>query len=279
MGRRHTTRLNEGSATAALKLNDCNSSILPIREVNLPIVGLANEQRRVRESLSKRESLLLLGPRGSGKTTTIRAAINILSTKTDIVYVHYSPTLHELLASMMRALLQCGHGHLHRLLPKIPDREKWLLQQTSLHLKGLLWNALETEPRTLVLDEIHGASHPIYRFLQRLYFAKGVTMYAVAQDSSALGALGRLFWHPEKVLHFKPLSAIEAAQLFDLAVDHFNLHDLGIEEFRPKVLDAANGNPGQIIEMCRLATDPRYISGRYIKFAPLRIDTMVKFLA
>jgi hypothetical protein len=29
--------------------------------------------------------------------------------------------------------------------------------------------------------------------------------------------------------------------------------------------------------MCRLAAQPQYHAGRYIKFSPLRIDTVMKF--
>jgi hypothetical protein len=29
--------------------------------------------------------------------------------------------------------------------------------------------------------------------------------------------------------------------------------------------------------MCRLAAQPQYRSGRYVKFSPLRIDTVIKF--
>jgi hypothetical protein len=55
------------------------------------------------------------------------------------------------------------------------------------------------------------------------------------------------------------------------------LRDLDLDEFGNKALESAHGNPGQIIEMCRLAAQPQYQSGRYIKFAPLRIDTVMKF--
>jgi hypothetical protein len=170
------------------------------------------------------------------------------------------------------------HKSLQGILSKNSNPEKWLSRQTSIHLKGLLWNALEAEPRTIILDGVDGASHVVYRFLQRLYFTSGMVMFAAARDSVALGNLSRLFWHPDKVIHFKPLTDIEAAQLFEIAVDHFRLGELEIDEFRQKVLKAANGNPGQIIQMCRLAADPQYVSGKYIKFAPLRIDAMIKFL-
>ena len=95
---------------------------------------------------------------------------------------------------------------------------------------------------------------------------------------SALGAVARLFWNPAKALNIPPLHERDAEQLFEAAADHFKLRNLDLHEFREKVLESACGNPGQIIEMCRLATQPQYLAGRYIKFAPLRIDTVMKFV-
>lgn len=140
-----------------------------------------------------------------------------------------------------------------------------------------MWNALEAEPRTIILDGIDGASYPIFRFLQRAFFISGVVLFAAARDPVALGALSRLFWHPDKTVHFKLLTSSDAERLFDIAADRFCLTDLDVQEFRQKVLESANGNPGQIVEMCRLARDPQ-VTGKYIKFAPLRIDAMMRFL-
>jgi hypothetical protein len=44
------------------------------------------------------------------------------------------------------------------------------------------------------------------------------------------------------------------------------------------VLAAAQGNPGQILTMCRLAGCPEYQDGRHIKFLPLRIDALTAFV-
>lgn len=241
----------------------------------LPLIGLLSERKRVFDAVEKRESVLLLGPRGCGKTTVIRS---VLGNRDDVIYLCYSPNLHVLLLSLTRALLHERHSYFRPVLSKHSDPESWLSRQTSIHLKGVLWNALEAEPRTIILDGVDGASHPVYRFLQRVYFTRGMALLAAARDSVALGSLGRLFWHPEKTIHFKHLTEHEAGQLFEIAADRFRLGELEIEEFRQKVLQAANGNPGQIVQMCRLAANPQYISGKHIKFAPLRIDAMMKFL-
>jgi hypothetical protein len=249
-------------------------------EINLPLVGLLTERKRLLEGVCKRESLLLLGPRGSGKTRIIQSVIRDLPSGDNIIYVEYSSTLHELLISLTRALLESGHRSLRRRVPVGPDTDAWLSHQTSIHLKGILWTSLEAEPRTIILDGLDCASHRTYRFLQRIYFGPGMAIFAASRDVLALGVLGRLFWDPRRVLQFQPLCETDAEQLFELAVDRIGLRsrDLNVEEFREKVLDAASGNPGQIIEMCRLAANPQYVTGRHIKFAPLRIDALMKFM-
>jgi hypothetical protein len=136
---------------------------------------------------------------------------------------------------------------------------------------------MESSPLPMMLDGIVGASFPTYRFLQRIYHTRGVALFAASRDTFSLGALARLFWDPTKALHILPLPDRNAEQLFDAAADHFKLRNLDLGEFRKKVVRSARGNPGQIIEMCRLAAQPQYHRGRHIEFSPLRIDTAMKF--
>jgi len=229
-------------------------------EPQLPFVGMARELERLSLAFSTGDPLLLLGPQGSGKTRLIREA---LPRNRHVLYVAWEPTLHALLISMARALTG--------------DPEDWLAAQTSVRLKGLLWTAVESSPRPMMLDGITGASFPTYRFLQRIYHTRGMALFAASRDAVGLGALARLFWNPANVLHVPPLQERDAGQLFEAAADRFHLRNLHLDEFRDKVLESARGNPGQIIEMCRLAAQPQYHSGSYIKFSPLRIDTVMKF--
>jgi hypothetical protein len=241
------------------------------------MIGRPSELQRIKRSLRKPEPLLVLGPAGSGKTELVRAAIADPGPCQPAVYFGYTPNVHRFLLDLTRALFEGGHQCLQTVAPA-NDFEKWLSQQTSVHLKGLLWTALEAEPRTIAIDGIDRASFPMYRFLQRLYFTRGMALLATARDAISLGALGRLFWDPRAILQLGPLHRTDAAHLFDLAADRFRLRDLDLEDFRHKVLDSAESNPGQIIEMCRMASDPIYVSGKHIKFAPLRIDALMRFL-
>ena len=76
-----------------------------------------------------------------------------------------------------------------------------------------------------------------------------------------------------------PLSDAEAVALFELAADRFALREFDLADFRPRVLESAKGNPGQIVEICRMAQESQYRSGKHIMFAPLRIDLMTRYLS
>jgi hypothetical protein len=239
----------------------------------LPFIGRDKEKQRVVTAVQKRESLLVLGAAGMGKTRLFSEALP----SGEALYMRWETSLHSLLVMLARTLIAAEHtAFLDRAKPP-RTVEAWLGAQQSIHLKGLLWNALQAAPTLVILDGITGAGFPTYRFLQRIYHMRGMALVASARDRASLGALGRLFWHPAGILDLAPLSEREAEHLFESAADEYQLRSLDLGDFREKVLASADGNPGQIIEMCRLAAQPQYHSGRYIKFSPLRIDTVIKF--
>ena len=244
----------------------------------IPLAGMVPELRQLVRAIEHGESLLLLGTAGSGKTRLIECAERTLGDRVKPVHIPHFDALHDLLLVLTKRLMESDHHSLKGRLPSRANWDRWLAQQTSVHLKGLLWQCLEEEPRVLILDGVTNASFPVYRFLQRLYHVPGMALVATARDPMKLGALGRLFWDPRHTIHLTPLSDRDALQLFERAVDHFGVRHLGLDGFREKALGSAKGNPGQIVEMCRLVAKPQYVSGSYIKFALLRIDAMTKFL-
>ena len=44
-----------------------------------------------------------------------------------------------------------------------------------------------------------------------------------------------------------------------------------------QILKAARGNPGRIVQMCRLAADPAYHDGERVRFPALNIDSLSGF--
>jgi hypothetical protein len=154
-----------------------------------------------------------------------------------------------------------------------------LVKRTSLHLKGLLWKELENNPHTIVLDEVHAAGPPTYRFLQKLFHAPGMNLVVSASDLATMGSLQKLFWDPRIALVLPPLHEKNARELFNEASRQFGLGtEPDFENFRERTLESTRGNPGQIVEMCRLAADPRYRSSGFLHYSLIRIDTITRFV-
>jgi energy-coupling factor transporter ATP-binding protein EcfA2 len=246
------------------------------RAAALPLVGLSKERRRIEDAVRRGDSILMLGPAGSGKTALIKS---IAAATPGAVYVEYSRVLHDMLAKLTTALIEAHHPRLTTLVRNGDSPAQWAGGQTSVHLRGVLWSGLESSPCLLILDDIERSSFQAYRFFQRVYFSRGMRMIAIARDPVRLGEIRRLFWDPRQTIQMAPLSELEASTLFELAADHFGLREFDLDDFRPRVLDNAKGNPGQIVEMCRMAREPQYRSGKHILFAPLRIDLMARYLA
>jgi hypothetical protein len=119
----------------------------------------------------------------------------------------------------------------------------------------------------------------MYRFLQQVYFVPGVCLIVTATSRDCLGHLRKLLWDPREEIALKPLTRPEALSLFDVAARMCRLESFELDAFRRKVLTAAQGNPGQILTMCRMASRPEYQVGRHIKFLPLRIDALTAFVS
>jgi hypothetical protein len=240
---------------------------------DLPFVGRAKEKQRGGAAARHRQSLLVVGVAGIGKTRLISEAVPA----GEALSIRWETSLHKLLVAFARSLILARHrAFLDRAKPPA-NIEAWLGAQQSIHLKGLVWNALQAEPALVILDGITGAGFATYRFLQRLYHMPEMALLASARDHASLGALGRLFWHPAAIMKLAPLSEREAEHLFESAADQYQLRGFDLGDFRGKVLESAAGNPGHIIEMCCLAAQARYRAGRHIKFSSLRIDAVIKF--
>lgn len=240
------------------------------------LIGFAQERRSILDAIRERRSLLLLGPARSGKTALLHWASASNDATLPIVWPF--ETLHDLLVEIARALFLSLHEPFCRIAPPGHEFERWVRKQTSIHLKGVLWTALEAEPRVLILDDMHACVHRTYRFLERLYHTPGMAILAAARSEVDLGALARLYWDPGERLHLRPLSREEAVLLFDAAVERFELRGLDLDDLRRRVVHASRGNPGQILEMCRLASMPQYVSGGHIKFSLVQIEIKARLL-
>jgi hypothetical protein len=220
----------------------------------VPLVGRLGEIRRLVAAMNARRSQLIVGPPGSGKTRLVREALRLAQQPS--VTVRWPGVLHELLMGLAEKL------------GTIPKRS------SSLNLKIAVLNALQRDPCCVILENAADAEPRVYRFLQHVFYVPRVCLIVTARSKDGLGHLGKLFFDPRERISLPSLTPTQARKLFDLAALVYQLNDLSLEEFRAKALAAAEGNPGHIVTMCRLAARPEYRHDGYIKFLPLRMDAL-----
>lgn len=232
---------------------------------SVPLFGRLEQVRALSSALRGRRSCLVTGPAGIGKTRLIQEALALSPQPS--VFLQRPNVLHRLLVELAERL-SCPAG-----------RFASVRQATSVALKPVVLDALRRAPRCIVLEDVAGADPRMYRFLQQVYYVPGVCLIVTAKSRDSLGRLRRLLWNPREEIALKPLSRAEALVLFEAAAGAFRLDALDVGGFRNKVLTAAQGNPGQILTMCRMAGRPEYQAGGHIKFLPLRIDALTAFVS
>ena len=227
---------------------------------SVPLFGRRTEVRTLVNALRARKSCLILGPKGIGKTRLLEESLSIA--RQPYVCVERPEVLHELLVELA-GQLSCSSGR----------------NATSVALKASVQEALRRLPRCVVLENIADADPRMYRFLQQVYYLPDVCLIVTAASRDRLGHLRKLLWDPREEIAVTPLARPEALNLFDAAARLYRLESFDLDAFRGKVLTAAQGNPGQILAMCRMAGRPEYGDGRNIKFMLLRIDAFTAFVS
>jgi hypothetical protein len=229
------------------------------------LVGRQDEVRTLTGALRARNSCLVAGPKGIGKTRLVRESLSV--SRQPSVCIESPEALHGLLVELAQRLA-CPAG-----------RFRTVRHATSAALKPLVLNALRGAPRCVVLEDVAGADPRMYRFLQQVYYIPAVCLIVTAASRDCLGHLSKLLWDPREEIALKPLTRAEALSLFAVASRMYRLQSFDLDAFRSKVLAAAQGNPGQILTMCRMASRPEYQAGRHIKFLPLRMDALMAFVS
>lgn len=223
---------------------------------DFPLVGRRREVAVLSAALRSRQSLLITGAAGIGKTRILRESL--AAAKEPFIEIGQPAVLHDLLVRLA-GCLDCS-------------------QAATSQLKPLVLQALRARGPCIVMEDVCRAGPRTYRFLQQVYYLPHTCLVVTARSASQIGYLRRLLWDPREEMALQPLTQPESLRLFEQARMAFGLDACDVDEFRDKALHAARGNPGQILGMCRLASQAQYRSGRHIKFAPLRIDLMTAFV-
>jgi hypothetical protein len=169
----------------------------------LPLAGRRNEVQELVCALQSRQSRLITGPPGMGKTRLLAEAVS--GCAAPYLLIRSPRALHDLLVKLA-GMLACR-----------------VTGATSMSLKPAVLESLKCEPRVVFLEGVTEADPRMYRFLQAIYHSPDNCLIVTARSRGSLGYLRRLLWDPREEIRLQPLKRVEAAGLFEAAVAAYKL--------------------------------------------------------
>lgn len=246
-------------------------------------MGREPETQRFFQAMRRRESLLLCGPAGVGKTALLRAAIARApgQIQTLCIWIEGTSSRKGILRQIAGALHQssdavvCGAAGRNSADEKTFQR--WLTKQTSRRLGGLAAQAMRESDYWLFFDHVPTVTHALARLLSDFMRRCKAPVYLTARSQSKheIGEARKLYWNPEMRLELGALTESAATDLFKSCWQAGGPEALDLEQARLEILRASGKNPGAILAMCALAREPRFQSGGRIKTRLLRTEFLI----
>jgi AAA ATPase domain len=249
-----------------------------------PFLGRKQELARLAEAIRRRESLLIWGPRDSGKTAMVAEAVARLPGKIArrCIRVCVRGSLQNLLQDHVVQLYELGDPLVRARFAAEARASRsihaWVRKQRSVGLRGLLYRAARDVQYWIFWDDVPALGHAHLRVAKNLIWALKTPVYFLARGRSetAIGLGVRLYWHDGLRLPLGPLPLPEAKRLLEQSIDRWNLATLDLAGFREEVLRSSGLLPGAIVRMTALAARPRYQRDGQIKTKLIRVDYLIE---
>jgi AAA ATPase domain len=244
-------------------------------------LGREAELARLEQAIRKRESLLVWGEAGAGKSTLVSQVLSRLPKGEArwCVRAVGNGSPHDILRSIAQGFgddplfrskfrAETGYGALF---------SHWVKAQTSLRLRGLLYRAAREGQYRIFLEDLAPMTHMLARIAKELMLNQSTPIYAIARGwtYAELGNGAALYWNDRLRLHVGGLSSIAAKELLEISIRRCGLLGLDLAGFRDDILDFSGMLPGAIVRMCEAAADAHYHFEGRIKTKLLHVDYLV----
>jgi hypothetical protein len=248
------------------------------------LTGRKDELRELRAAIQKRESRLVWGSMDAGKTALVKAAISELSEAElrKCLYWTGPGSGRQLLTHLVGRLYELGDPIVRKKVnadgATMPSFDRWLRNQRSLRLRGILFMASTQGRYRIFLDHLTPPTHKMARLMKELMYQCQTPVYLIARGISQeeTGYAWSLYWNDSLRVHLGPLHEKHARELLELCIRDFGLDSLDLEDFREDVLRMSERLPGSIVKICRLAADSKYHFGDRIKIKLVHLDYLMQ---
>jgi energy-coupling factor transporter ATP-binding protein EcfA2 len=252
--------------------------------IAVPFLDRERESRRIDAAIRNKESLMICGPAGVGKTTLVLNILRLFPARiaSQCLYLPAFKDLQDLLRKLIRALYKQKdlnlRQQLHAERVTVLNFEAWLSSLPTSRLKGTLYRTVEHGEYRVLLDHPPPLTHAIAKIIKELFWMRNTPVYLLLRDSEGfrVDRLAHFFyWGPRERLTLGPLPMEAAAELLEGCIERFGLSKFELDEFREEVKELSMGVPGAIVKMCALAADPLYQYGTRIKTKLVHIDYLM----
>jgi hypothetical protein len=225
------------------------------------------ERQRIDQFLVKRRPFLIYGPSGVGKTLLLRS---VLPAFRSVLYCEDSATTSVMFRSLARSLLRLGSPR----ASKAFRDEDAIVTKSTVSLKGIVMDALREGEYTIVLDHLNRPSYSFAAAVREVMGWGSTPVSAVARSSHMedTGFLQSFYGDRSQKCEIRNFEHSIAEQFTRERVKYSGLSGTNMNEFLDKVLEFSGGNPGAIIALVDMASNPKYRAEEHIKISPLYID-------
>jgi len=247
------------------------------------IIDRKTESRRLHQAICKRESLLICGPAGVGKTALLSKVLAELpeDVSCSAISVNGLVGLQPFLQALLHNLHEVGDRMLRKQLRAEGVRgegfKSWLKSQRTSRLKGAVYRSMQMASYWVFLDHVPPLPLAVAKVVRELVWMLNTPVYLVARGSGPkeIGYAVNIFGNERERLILGPLPESAARELLESCIRRFGLARLNLDGFRKAVLSMSGYNPGVLVKMCKLATEPRYHYGARIKTGLIHIDYLM----
>jgi type II secretory pathway predicted ATPase ExeA len=248
------------------------------------LIGREHELARLRGAIAERRSLLICGPAGAGKSALLHDALSYVeeNVRRKCIVCEAEGAPIAIWQRLMRAFAVAEDPEV---LTRVENEagsyqhfERWLRDQTSLRLRGILRRAARAREYSIFLDTATPLPDGTYRLLQEWVWSARTPVILLGRGSTAheLGKAAQLYWHEGLRVNLGPLDLASAKALLEHWITHFDLTELADAEFCDFVLGQSERLPGRIAMLCELASNAAYQHEGHLKLHTLAIDFLLQ---